>query len=110
MRLVQGNVPGQRTFFRFSGVNLDLKNPGSYLYPEAPIVNVKVRKALNKALDRGAINEAFFGGRGQTMVLNHFHPTREAWDTGWDQRFEAEYGYNPVEARKLLAEARLWPR
>ena len=109
MRLVQGNVPGQRTFFRFSGVNLDLKNPGSYLYPEAPIVNVKVRKALNKALDRGAINEAFFGGRGQTMVLNHFHPTREAWDTGWDQRFEAEYGYTPVEARKLLAEAGYGP-
>ena len=109
MRLVQGKVPGQRTFFRFSGVNLDLGNVGNYLYPGSPIVNVNVRKALNKAIDRGAINEAFFGGRGQTMVLNHFHPTREAWDPGWDQRFEGEYGYDPDAARKLLAEAGYGP-
>ena len=109
MRLIQGKVPGQRTFFRFSGVNLDLENVGNYLYPGSPIVNVNVRKALNKAIDRGAINEAFFGGRGQTMVLNHFHPTREAWDPGWDQRFEGEYGYDPDAARKLLAEAGYGP-
>lgn len=109
MQVIQGKVPGQRTFFRFSGVNLDLENPGTYLYPDSPIVNVEVRKALNKAIDRSAVNEAFFGGRGQLMALNHFHPTREAWDTSWGQRFEAEYGYDPEAARQLLLEAGYGP-
>ena len=109
MKLIQGKVPGQRTFFRYSGANLDNENPGNYLYPDSPILNVKVRKALDKAIDRDALNVAFFGGRGEKMVLNHFHPTREGWNPAWETRYEDEYGYDPAAARALLAEAGYGP-
>lgn len=110
MKLTQGKVPGLRTFMRFSGANLDLSNPGNnYLYPDSPIVNVKVRKAINKAIDRETLNTAFFGDRGERMVLNHFHPTREAWDASWEARYEDEYGFDPAAARALLAEAGYGP-
>lgn len=105
MRLVLGTVPGLRTFFRFSSVLLDKGNPGQFVHPDTPQLNVKVRQAMNKAIDKDALNEAFFGNKGEPMILNHFHPSREGWDTAWETRFPSEYGYDPAGARSLLAEA-----
>ena len=72
-------------------------------------MNVKVRKALDKAIDRDTLNQAFFGGRGEKMIMNHFHPIREAWNPSWDARYEDEYGFDPAAARTLLAEAGYGP-
>ena len=43
------------------------------------------------------------------MVRNHHHPTRPGWDPSWETRFEEHYGYDPVKARQLLAEAGYGP-
>ena len=110
MRLVQGNVPGQRTFFRFSGVNLDLKNPGSYMFPDAPIVNVKVRKALNKALDRGAINEAFFGGRGQTDGPQPLPSHQGGLGHRLGPALRGGIRLQPRCGAQVIGRGRLWPR
>jgi peptide/nickel transport system substrate-binding protein len=74
-------------------------------YPESPLMDVRIRKALNKAINRDELNKALFGGKGEPMILNHFHPSRPGWKPEWQSRFQEEYGYDPARARALLAEA-----
>ena len=77
-------------------------------YPQSPLTDVRVRKALNKAINRDALNEAFFASKGITMYKNHYLPDnaqRVGWNPEWETRFEEEYGYDPDAARALLAEA-----
>ena len=77
-------------------------------YPASPQTDLRVRKALNKAIDRNTINDAFFDGKGLTMYRNHYLPDnaqRVGWNPDWESRFEDEYGYDPDAARALLAEA-----
>ena len=96
MKLLLGKVPALRTWLGFTGVYLDNENPGQYVHGDSPLIDVRVRKALNKAIDRDAINTAFFGGRGEVMILNHLHPTREGWNPAWEARWPAEYGFDPT--------------
>lgn len=84
----------------------DIRDPSKgYKYPDSPLMDVRVRKALNKAINRDELNKAFFGGKGELMYVNHFHPTRQGWNPEWVTRFPDEYGYDPAKARALLAEA-----
>ncbi|MDE2899703.1 MAG: ABC transporter substrate-binding protein [Chloroflexota bacterium] len=119
MALAAGNAAGLRAFMglRFGArcpCDIDTRTTipaldASYKFPDAPLWDIRVRQALNVAIDRNAINEAFFGGKGDLMVRNHHHPTRPGWDPSWETRFEGLYGYNPEKARSLLAEADYGP-
>ena len=119
MELAAGNAAGLRSFM---GLRYAARCPctietrttipaldAAYKYPDAPLHDIRVRRALNQAVDRAAINEAFFGNKGDPMVRNHHHPTRPGWDPSWVTRFEEFYGYNPDKARALLAEAGYGP-
>ena len=107
MKTIRGKVPAQRTFMSMQGLYLKdpLKPEEGLLYPDNPLNDLRVRKALNKAVNRDELNKAYYGGTAETMFLNHFHPTRQAWNPEWERRFKDEYGYDPEGARKLLAEA-----
>ena len=119
MALAAGNVAGLRSFM---GLRFGARCPctsdtrtqlpaldAAYKFPDAPLWDIRVRRALNQAVDRAAINEAFFSNKGDLMVRNHHHPTRPGWDPSWATRFEEYYGYNPEKARSLLAEAGYGP-
>ena len=113
--IARGNAAGLRTFMglRFGArMPADIKTRGTipaydapFKYPDAPLHDIRLRKALNKAIDRDAINTAFFKGKGEKMIQNHFHPTRPGWDPSWETRFPEAYGYDPAVAKALLAEA-----
>ena len=66
---------------------------------------IKVRKALSKAIDRDALNDAFYGGRGEAVNVPLFHPNLGPWRDEWVNRYEEVHGYDPEEAKRLLAEA-----
>ncbi|HEX3245553.1 MAG TPA: ABC transporter substrate-binding protein [Chloroflexota bacterium] len=104
---VRGKVAGLRAFLSTYCCPLqDPKNPSlGWMYPDSPLMNLTVRKALDKAINRDEINKAFFAGKGEPMYVNHLHPTRLGWNPEWQQRFPDEYGYDPAKARALLAEA-----
>jgi len=106
-----GIFPGVRLF----GLNYccylnEKKNPDSgYIYPDSPLMDLRVRKALNKAINRDEMNQALFNGKGTLMYVNHFNSSRPGWDESWVTRFPAEYGYDPEAAKALLAEAGYGP-
>lgn len=74
-----------------------------------PISDVRVRRALSKAIDRDQLNKAFEQSKGTLAYLSYFHPTRPGWNPEWEKRFQDEYGYDPAAAKKLLADAGYGP-
>ncbi len=110
-KVLRGNVPGLRTFLSMMCCyQKDPKDPAAgWEYPDSPLMDVRVRKALDKAINRDEMNKAFFAGKGEPMIVDHFHPSRAGWDPSWEQRFPEEYGYDPAKARALLAEAGYGP-
>lgn len=64
------------------------------------IGDVRVRRAINYALDRDSLLEALAGGLG-TTTTQIFSPNSAAYDPELDDR----YPYDPEKAEELLAEA-----
>lgn len=67
---------------------------------DSPLADVKVRQAINFALDRESISSAMLGEYGfateQTVVPS---------EAGYVSGLEGTYGYDPERARELLTEA-----
>ncbi len=110
-RIINGRAAGLRTFVPLYCCYLkDPKDPSKGpLWPDSPLQDVRVRKALAKAINRDALNKAYFGGKGTPMLLPHHHPTRPGWNPDWEKRAQEAYGYDPEAAKKLLAEAGYGP-
>lgn len=64
------------------------------------LADVRVRKAINMALDKDGIVKAILRGNGKTtnQVFNEFSPA-------YDPELDSAYSYDPEAARKLLTEA-----
>ena len=78
---------------------------GAYFFQQweegNPFGDIRVREALNKAINRDAILEHIFLGRGGTTL----YPIGSyAADSGYDPN-QSSYPYDPDRARQLLAEA-----
>jgi ABC-type transport system substrate-binding protein len=104
-KVIRGRVPALRAFFAYQCCFINAQTGEYPVFPNSPLMDPRVRRALNKSINRDELNRAFFGGKGEAMYLNHFHPTREAWDPSWASRFPDEYGYDTARARALLADA-----
>ena len=65
-----------------------------------PNTNVLVRRAMNHAMDRDALNEAFFDNKMELMANTGWHPTDPSYDPAWEIP-----AYDPDLSRQLLAEA-----
>jgi ABC-type transport system substrate-binding protein len=109
MKILTGPVPAFHVWMEFFGAGARDPATGEFRHPDSPLLDLRVRKALNKAIDRDALNESFLGGNAEVMLLNHMHSTREGWDPAWEQRWEEEYGYDPDAARALLESAGYGP-
>ncbi len=107
MKTIKSKIPGLRVMGSFQCCSfVDAKDPSKgYRWPDSPLMDVRVRQALNKAINRDEMNKAFFGGKGLPMYLNSFLPTREGWSTDWEKRYSEMYGFDPAKAKALLAEA-----
>ena len=107
MKVVRGNVTALRAFAQFRG-QYELESSAkssSYMDTGSPFLDIRVRQALNRAIDRGEINKAFFGNKGATMHVNHLNEGRQGWNPRWESEFESKYGYDPDAAKALLGEA-----
>ena len=68
-----------------------------------------MRKAFNKAVDKDALNTAFFRGAAQNMIIQAISESSPAFNPEWTRNYQAEYGYDPAAARALLLEAGYGP-
>ncbi len=110
MKVAKGKVAGPRIFFNINCCLLkDTEKLEGWLYPDSPLMDVRVRRALQKAINLDELNKAFFGNKGDVMHHTHLHPTRPGWNPDWVKNFPDEYGYDVAKAKALLAEAGYGP-
>jgi len=75
-----------------------------------PFTDIRVRKAMNMAIDRKTIAETYYGGLVEGKPYGIMSPTPEFGDfytpfEEWPTELQKEYTYNPEGAKQLLAEA-----
>ena len=107
MKVVAGRSEGLRVFMaiRCCFILDPADHAKGMRYPDSPLANVKVRQAMNKAVDRAAMNKAFFGGKGETTYGVNFLPeTHPSFNPAWKANFEKDYGYDVNAAKALLAD------
>lgn len=106
-QVVTAQAPTARVRVGFAGVYYqDPTDPSKGpLYPDSPMMDSRVRKALSKAINRDELNRTLFAGKGQPLYHFGSAPGWAGWDGQWQQRFGDEYGYDLTAARALLAEA-----
>ena len=66
-----------------------------------PLKDVRVRQALNYAVNRDEISQQLFGGKSP-LIQTHGYPTITAW---YNADTENTYTYDPEKATELLREA-----
>ena len=105
MKVISSTLPSVQVALMFGG--LYFRNtehfPDHYI-PDLPFESLNVRKALNKAINREAILNEIYLGRATPVTRFVFNPLNEGWNPEWVERFDEAYGYDPEEARQLLAE------
>ncbi|MSQ10985.1 MAG: ABC transporter substrate-binding protein [Dehalococcoidia bacterium] len=106
MKVVRGRVPGARIFLNPTAAFVaDVDKLEGWLYPDSPLMDVRVRKALQKAVNVEELSKVFFGGTGQTMYNPMINEVRQGWNPDWQKNYKDEYGYDADAARKLLSDA-----
>jgi ABC-type transport system substrate-binding protein len=105
MEVISSTLPSVQVAMIFGG--LYFRNterfPDHYV-PGLPFENLNIRKALNIAIDRDAILREIYLGRATPVHRYVFNPLNEGWNQDWVDNFDEAYGYDPDEARALLAE------
>ncbi len=117
MGIIQSQLPGRRYGIPLEGCyyveppepgvpSADVFVSGDRKFPDSPWCNVDIRRAVSKAIDRDALNEAFFGGEAETAYMWYWLPEQaESWNPEWETRYADEIGYDPEGARALLEAA-----
>ena len=80
--------------------------------PTTPWADIRVRKAMNKAINRDELNDFIFKGEGQRMHVTaccHEVLDPNIYNPEWETRWDEAYGYDPEAAKQLLLEAGYGP-
>ena len=106
MAIVSSSVPGNQVIQGFGG----FYHPDSPEFdPTVPFHDIRVRRAINHAINREEMIEELFGGDAEILYVHGYHPTMPGWKEEWRTRFDELYGYDPEKARQLLAEVGYGP-
>ena len=104
MKVINSSNEAAQTYIMFGGLYRE-NTPDwpDHFTPGLPLQSQNIRAALNKAIDREAINKEIYLGRATNAYNYGFHSENEGWNPDWVERWDAMYGYNPDEAMELLA-------
>ncbi len=103
MKVLVSTNPSGHITANFNGLYRRTGDPATN--PDLPWADIRVREAMNRALDRDVILDVLYAGRAEKVAVYGMGPNNEGYVPELEQRFEAEYGYDPARAKELLAEA-----
>jgi peptide/nickel transport system substrate-binding protein len=103
MEIVASQNPAMQVTVMLNG--LYLKSGDEAARPDLPWADVRVREAMNRALNREELFEVLYDGRAEQLVRYGMDPRHEGFVQELVDRFDDEYGYDPERAKELLAEA-----
>jgi ABC-type transport system substrate-binding protein len=115
-KLVRSRGTAQQVQINFGGLYFGTEDKATKRYtehggttgkldPKVPWTNIKVRQAMNKAINREELLQALYKGRATYTYVNGYYPDLPGWDPTWEKRFPEMYGYDLKKAKQLLAEA-----
>jgi peptide/nickel transport system substrate-binding protein len=119
-KLIRSRGTAQQMQINFGGLYFGTEDKTTGRYTEnggttgkldlkVPWTNVKVRQAINKAINREELLKELYKGRATYMYVHGFYPDLEGWDPTWEKRFQEMYGYDPKAAKGFKAKAWLYP-
>jgi peptide/nickel transport system substrate-binding protein len=103
MKIIASQNPAMTTGANFGGLYTKSGDPA--YNPDLPWADVRVREAMNRALDRDTMIEILYDGRATKVPSWIMHPPHEGYVPELEERLEEMYGYDPERAKELLAEA-----
>lgn len=111
MASVKGTIPAKRINIQYLCCYLEdrTKPELGYVYPDVPMMDIRIRRAISKAIDRDVINQALFNGGADIMQVQGYNPRSDGWNPEWPATFEANFNYDPEGAMSLLSEAGYGP-
>ena len=112
-KLVKSTGPAQQVQINFTGLYFGTEDESRDKYvgttgkldPDVPFTNIKVRQAINKAIDRESIKQELYKGRVTSQYVHGYYDGLPGYDPTWADRFEEAYGYDVERAKELMAEA-----
>ena len=102
---LQSGRATMQTDIVFNGLYCESGDPACK--KDLPWYDLRIREAINRAINREEMLEVLFPGRVGAELLPRFAhvPGNEGYDPSLEKRFKAEYGYDPERAKKLMREA-----
>ena len=112
-KLVKSTGPAQQVQINFTGLYFGTEDESRDKYvgttgkldPDLPFTDIRVRQAINRAIDRETIRLELYKGRVTPTYVHGFYEGLPGYDETWETRFDEMYGYDVEEAKRLLAEA-----
>ncbi len=112
-KLVKSTGPAQQVQINFTGLYFGTEDESRKKYigttgkldPDLPFTDIKVREAINRAIDRETIRLQLYKGRVTPSYVHGFYEGLPGWDDTWAERFDDMYGYDVERAKELMAEA-----
>jgi ABC-type transport system substrate-binding protein len=107
MKILKSQFPGNTIEAVFGGL---WNTEGSQSYAAAdPFRDVKVRQAMNKAINKQELIDTLFSGRVSISPVCCYYPDLPGWNQRWIDEYDEKYGYDTEGAKALLAEAGYGP-
>ena len=101
MSTVQSARATMQTDICFNGLYCESDDPACRR--DIPWFDVRIREAINRAINREEMLEVLFPGGGAELLPRYAMVRgNEGYDPMLIERFDAEYGYDPAIARQLM--------
>jgi len=103
LKTVAALNPSNQVTAMFNGLYRQTGDPAHN--PDLPWTDIRVREAMNRALDRDTMIDILYGGRAEYLIRYGMKEGHEGYVPELEERFKEMYGYDPERAKELLAEA-----
>ena len=103
LEVVRGGAPALQSTYQWGG--LYFATP-SRLDTTEPFTDIRVREAMNRAINRRELIDNYLPGKAEiTHLFGYHHTLLPGFNSRWAESFDEMYGYDPLRARELLEEA-----